>query len=345
MPHALHSSGASVKLTTLMLTENSPTAYDGGHSLQPAKSTTHSHLRLTPEAVHQNWLDHFYTPAGYLYHLILALRKQGWWFRVENVSQFCREWHINRRTFYRAKAELIANGKLEEHIKGSVNLRVPTLSQIDSPVTNLSSRVINLTHPETAQTQSAAETNSQQAFPDFPDPSQLSSNSSLKKREKIASLSTEAEKPNSQEITLSQDAPEHPQTVDASLPGPQQWLDFSAEDDPDFFAFVVKHKIPRLPEPPASKQSAAQGWIRKYGNRLYSEYLQWLDSQHQNQPKLESINPEPETPDQRLQRYQMLWESPTCRKGVRTAIQTHPEWNLEIGPDGPRPKQSTPQDP
>ena len=34
--------------------------------------------------------------------------------------------------------------------------------------------------------------------------------------------------------------------------------DFSAEDDPDFFAFVIKHKIPRLPEPPASKQSAAQ---------------------------------------------------------------------------------------
>ncbi|MFG6107151.1 hypothetical protein U2F10_33250 [Leptothoe sp. EHU-05/26/07-4] len=61
-----------------MMTENSPTAYDGGHSLQPAKSTTRSHLRLTPEAVHQNWLDHFYTPAGYLYHLILALRKQGW---------------------------------------------------------------------------------------------------------------------------------------------------------------------------------------------------------------------------------------------------------------------------
>ncbi|EKU97570.1 hypothetical protein Lepto7375DRAFT_6773 [Leptolyngbya sp. PCC 7375] len=328
-----------------MMTENSPSAYDGGHSLQPAKSTTRSHLRLTPEAVHQNWLDHFYTPAGYLYHLILALRKQGWWFRVENISQFCREWHINRRTFYRAKAELIANGKLEEHIKGSVNLRVPTLRQIDSPVTNLSPQVINLTQPETAQTQSADETESQQAFPNSPDPSQLPSNSSLKKREKIASLSPELEQPNSQGITLSPDAPEQPQTGEASLPGPQQWLDFSAEDDPDFFAFVIKNKIPLLPEPPASKQSAAQGWIRKYGNRLYTEYLQWLENQRQVQQRLTPIPPNEETPDQRLQRYQMLWQNPTCRKGVRTAIQTHPEWHLEIGPNGPRTQPPTPQAP
>ena len=116
------------------------------------------------------------------------------------VSQFCREWHINRRTFYRAKAELIANGKLEEHIKGSVNLRVPPLSQNDSPVTNLSPRVINPTHPETAQTQPAAKSSPQQSFPDSPDPSQLPSNSSLKKREKIASLSPELEQPNSQEM-------------------------------------------------------------------------------------------------------------------------------------------------
>ena len=328
-----------------MMTEKSPSAYDGGQSLQPTKSTTRSHLRLTPEAVHQNWLDHFYTPAGYLYHLILALRKQGWWFRVENVSQFCREWHINRRTFYRAKAELIANGKLEEHIKGSVNLRVPTLSQIDSPVTNLSPRVINLAHPETVQTQSAAKTISQQAFPSSPDLSQLPSNSSLKKREKIASLSPELKQPNSQGITLSPDAPEQPQTGEASLPGPQQWLDFSAEDDPDFFAFVIKNKIPLLPEPPASKQSAAQGWIRKYGNRLYTEYLQWLENQRQVQQRLTPIPPNEETPDQRLQRYQMLWQNPTCRKGVRTAIKTHPEWHLEIGPNGPRTQPPTPQAP
>lgn len=329
------------------MTENSPSAYDGGQSLQPAKSATRSHLRLTPEAVHQNWLDQLYSPAGYLYHLILAFRKQGWWFRIENVSQFCREWHINRRTFYRAKAELIANGKLEEHIKGSVNLRVPTLSQIGSPVTNLSLEVINMTHPETAQTQPVAETISQQASPDSPDPSQLPSNSSLKKREKIASLSPELEQPGNQpkERTLSSGASEHSQTAEASLPGPQQWLDFSAEDDPDFFAFVVKHKIPRLPDLPASKQSAAQGWIRKYGDRLYTEYLQWLESQRQVEQRLTPIPPTKETPDQRLQRYQMLWQNPTCRKGVRTAIQTHPEWHLEIGPNGPRTQPPAPQAP
>ncbi|WP_284681652.1 hypothetical protein [Adonisia turfae] len=41
----------------------------------------------------------------------------------------------------------------------------------------------------------------------------------------------------------------------------------------------------------------------------------------------------------------MLWQSPTCRKGVRTAIQNHPEWHLEIGPDGPRFQQSKTQAP
>ncbi|NEQ55157.1 MAG: hypothetical protein F6K11_34395 [Leptolyngbya sp. SIO3F4] len=222
-----------------------------------------------------------------------------------------------------------------------------TLSQNDSPVTNLSPRVINPTHPETTQTQPVAKSSSQQTFPEAPDPSQLPSNSSLKKREKTTSLSPDPEGRTTQtrKIPLSPAAPEHPQTSDASLPGPQQWVDFSAEDDPDFFAFVIKHKVPRLPEQPASKQSAAQGWIRKYGNRLYSEYLHWQEIQHQTRQQLATIPPEPETPDQRLQRYQMLWQNPTCRKGVRTAIQTHPEWNLEIGPNGPQPQQSTPHAP
>jgi hypothetical protein len=41
------------------------------------------------------------------------------------------------------------------------------------------------------------------------------------------------------------------------------WTDFSAEDDPDFFAFVVKHKVPKLPDQPASKQCAALSWINE----------------------------------------------------------------------------------
>ncbi len=85
------------------------------------------HLRLTPEQIKADWLlGGLYTPAGYLYNLIRSLRKDGWWYRVTNVTQFCREWAINRRTFYAAKANLISRKLLEENILGGVDLRKAT---------------------------------------------------------------------------------------------------------------------------------------------------------------------------------------------------------------------------
>ncbi|NET31375.1 MAG: hypothetical protein F6K19_05155 [Cyanothece sp. SIO1E1] len=87
-----------------------------------------AHLELTPKEVFELWKEGHYTAKGYLYHLLLAHKKAGWWFRVNSVSDFCKKWGINRRTFYKAKAALIIDGKLEESIMGAIDLRIPDIS-------------------------------------------------------------------------------------------------------------------------------------------------------------------------------------------------------------------------
>ncbi|MEM9091288.1 MAG: hypothetical protein AAGC93_21420 [Cyanobacteria bacterium P01_F01_bin.53] len=97
-----------------------------------------SHLRLTPAEVKIHWEKGNYTPRGYLHHLILAHRKPGWSWRIENVSQFCREWEIPRSTFYKAKAVLVADGVITERIVGSVELTVVSTNECTQPETGVS---------------------------------------------------------------------------------------------------------------------------------------------------------------------------------------------------------------
>jgi hypothetical protein len=178
---------------------------------------TPAHLRLTPEQIRADWLAGFYTAQGYLYHLIRSLRRDGWWCRIRNIRQFCEDWCINRSTFYKAKAQLVANSLLEEHVLGGVDLRVP--------------------EPQ-------------------PDPS--TAPPPTPEQPPLATVEAEEEPP--------------PPPAD---PPPE---DTAAEEegvDPDFFRWVVQHKIPKLPQPPASPESAAMGWIRRYGSRLRSEYNRW----------------------------------------------------------------------
>lgn len=96
------------------------------------QSTLTPGLQLTPAQVLANWQQGFYTPTGYLYHLVLALRRQGWWLRIDNISQFCRQWEMNRRAFYRAKAQLLLDGRLEENIDDAIDLRVPSYGTEDN---------------------------------------------------------------------------------------------------------------------------------------------------------------------------------------------------------------------
>ena len=309
-------------------------------SQHPVDTRGQPHLRLTPEQVLENWRQRFYTPPGYLYHLILALRREGWWYRINNVAQFCRDWEINRRTFYRAKAELITRGLLEEHIIGSLDLRVPNVSQIDSPVSELSPLVPDLSQPVTPVTHMAAETQSGQRLQNPTDLSQIFFRSSLKERES-AEFST-GNPEDDQETFCSPPATVPPGQKDPPLQRhpPEKISSSAAEDDPEFFDWVLTYKIPRLPNKPASPRSVAAGWIRKHRVQLYAEYQTWLQGQHRGI----SADPQPpplpppraESPAERLQRYQQLWQTPICRNGIRKVIEDNPDWNLTIGPNGPQ---------
>lgn len=137
------------------------------------------HLRLTPSQIFDLWQSGHYTPKGYLYHLVLSHKKAGWWWRIDNISEFCRKWDINRRTFYRAKAALIHEGLFEESIIGSIEIRVCSTSVCDSSDTGVSNegstvslesqRVPDLTQSVPTESHMAAETQSQQSFSEAPD--------------------------------------------------------------------------------------------------------------------------------------------------------------------------------
>jgi hypothetical protein len=111
------------------------------------------HARQTAQEVKDLWLKGHYTARGYLYLLLLALRKEGWWQKIESVSAFCKGWQINERSFYRAKAALISDRMLEENIVGIVNLRIipysEKLTNLAEPLTNLAEPLTNLAEPLT----------------------------------------------------------------------------------------------------------------------------------------------------------------------------------------------------
>ena len=296
------------------------------------------HLRLTPAQVLGNWQQSLYTPAGYLYHLILALRRQGWWLQINNVSEFCRQWEINRRAFYRAKAQLILAGQLEESMDDSINLRIPsdgpedkggglgTVSQVDTTVTEaiwgmselsqgrseLSQGMSELSQGRSELSQFAPETDASQGIQPPTDLSQISFRSDPRERE------------GGDEIFDPQNS--SPETEHFLL-------------DVDFFEWVVTYKIPRLPEKPASPRSVATAWIQKYGTVLHQEYQHWGETAttHQTCPNPPELPPPvQETPAQRLRRYQQLWQNPICRPGIRQAIAHNPDWGLVLGPEGPQ---------
>ncbi|MEM6518733.1 MAG: hypothetical protein AAF722_05290 [Cyanobacteria bacterium P01_C01_bin.70] len=77
---------------------------------------------LTLADIKQGWEAGYYTPRGYLYHLLLAYQASGSALRIESISAFCREWNISRSRFYKAKAALVKDGLIEENIIGAVGL-------------------------------------------------------------------------------------------------------------------------------------------------------------------------------------------------------------------------------
>jgi hypothetical protein len=326
-----------------------PEVRESGQNPLPQKSDgdkVQPHLRLTPEQVLENWQNRLYTPAGYLYHLILALRREGWWYRIENVSLFCRQWKINRRTFYRAKAELVVLGLLEENITGAVDLRVPRVSQIDSPVTDLTTPVTDLSLTVTDLSHSSPETFAGQGLQKATDLLQISYRSDPKERESEEFSTGNPESDQEGELPPVNPAPVA-ETLDDSTQAadPPEKTQVPGDGDTQFFDWVLTYKIPKLPNKPASPRCAAESWIRKQGVQLYAEYQTWLagsqkpSTGHSGQPP--PLPPPPalyETPQERLERFRQLWKTPARQKGIRKAIRDNPQWGFVIGPDGPQEK-------
>ena len=89
--------------------------------------------------------------------------------------------------------------------------------------------------------------------------------------------------------------------------------------------------------------------IQKQGHLLYAQYIAWKDERARVEA-LKAAQPEAvpfdipsvqeptavTTPDVRLVKYQALWASSMMQSKAEEAIASHPEWGIEIGPDGPR---------
>ena len=84
-----------------------------------------AHFRITAQEAKELYLSGLFTTHAYLYILVKALRKDGWWLYFDSITEFCQEWGIPERSFYRAKAILVSQGYLEEIIQGRLGLRCP----------------------------------------------------------------------------------------------------------------------------------------------------------------------------------------------------------------------------
>jgi hypothetical protein len=279
---------------------------DSGASSSAAKP--HSHLRLTPERILQGWQAGFYTPTGYLYYLILALRKEGWWYRIDNISQFCRQWQINRRTFYRAKAELVSEGKLEENVIGAIDLRVPHLCQIDSPVTDLALPVTDLAQPVTdlAQpvtdvTHSTPETESGQASCNPSDLSQISYRS-----------------------------------LSSPTPHPEQERDKNEQSDPQFRDWL-RERAKSLPKPPQFLEAWIDAQTQKESFQREYQASQRISERANLPPPPDRFQIETACLSAMAQqdrgyvliRMQSLWQQ-GWHDLVEDLVQCYPQWGLML---------------
>lgn len=173
-----------------------------------------------------------------------------------------------------------------------------------------------------------------------------------KERERREAFSTEQAEANQAE-PIPPDCPPSPEPTESPPPPqepPEGTEGSAAAAEDEFFDWVLTYKIPRLPQKPASPRSAARGWIEKHGPQLQAEYQTWLAGPQREATDHSGTPPPPrlpppmeETPEDRIQRYQTLWQNPVCRSGIRRAIEDNPDWNLVIGPDGP--KEKTDDDP
>lgn len=117
------------------------------------------------------------------------------------------------------------------------------------------------------------------------------------------------------------------------------------EIKPDYRDWLLT-KASRLPDPPTLREL----WLEKQSINPANlrEYEAWQSVQQQMDPlpplsSPEQPEPESESIEEKLARYQQHWSVVPMRKGIQNAIATHPEWNIDIGPDGPRWQPTPPE--
>ena len=119
------------------------------------------------------------------------------------------------------------------------------------------------------------------------------------------------------------------------------------EIEPDYREWLLA-KASRLPDPPTLREL----WLEKQSVNPANlrEYEAWQSVQQQIDTLPPPAPPEPPELEDvsvaaRLERYQKQWAVMPMRKGIQNAIATHPEWGIDIGPDGPRWKPIPPEQP
>jgi hypothetical protein len=338
------------------MTQSSAAVLSQQASFDTPASKQSPHYRMTPEMAQWEFQQGMSTVKGYLYHLIKASRKDGHRFRIKNVRAFCKQQGFSPSAYYKAIAELKADGLIEFEVHGSMDLWIPekiiSFDDRKSVQNNGHLSKIMDTQSTILDTQSTfVDTCSSNALhdKDLADPSdllQLSLNSFKREREKNKQ-NIKPKDPKYERLPNSSVTVESPIFSSGTIIINSEWDKFSAPgQDPDFFDFVVR-RTQRFPQPPADAQCAAEAWIRKQGHILYPEYLRWQESQQRAAERISEavpvetipvsmVEPEPMTPQKWLERYQGMWMvDERSRQYLRKAITQHPERGICLGENGP----------
>lgn len=283
---------------------------------QPKRSP---HLRLSAEQIKAKWLIGDYTAQGYLFDLLKSSRKDGWHFAIDDVDAFCEEWQISRRSFYRAKAKLILQGRIEEKIIGRLELWIEPNPKIlplreegdsdpgcDNPGTTSAKFGIASDNPGTTSAKFGTATplkplpEERSQLP--PDLSQilsqlsLSSPPSLQPEREDLNFKTEI-KENIQENINIEEQPNRPENLEVEnkplkinnlqtqTVNPEEIGQVPQRpDDEEFLDFVLRTEVKTLPHPPvteAQQRRLARSLIKRDRDvgDLRSAFAKWQQQQ------------------------------------------------------------------
>jgi hypothetical protein len=250
---------------------------------QISKPRQSPHARFTAEQIKAKWLVGDYTAQGYLFDLIKSSRKDGWHFAIDDVDAFCEEWQISRRSFYRAKARLILQGRIEEKIVGRVELWIEPNPKVvpfnegdsdpgdDNPGTSCAKFGTDNDNPGTSCANHVTATpfkplpEERSQLP--PDLSQILNHLSLSSPPSLQpeknNLNFETEIKENTNVEKQPDRPEHlevdnkPLKINSSQNQTVNHEDTEQvpprRDDDEFLDFVLRTEVKTLPHPPVTE--------------------------------------------------------------------------------------------